>query len=75
MVQIGFGGHSGGFEARYAGVCRAKGDVIEPGDVIVEFDDGYRHKMCRPTSPERHGNVCPKCNLEMPVTGVCDNCS
>jgi hypothetical protein len=66
------------FTARFYGVCVACHDTIRPGQTIaVKSPVGYVHDDC--AVPEDighlHGNVCPTCHLEMPLSGVCDTCS
>ena len=66
------------FLAKYRGVCDECGGDVRPGDEVTftAFADGeIRHVRCPDdTSLRRAGRVCPKCFIELPSTGVCDDC-
>ena len=66
------------FEAAYPGPC-ALGDWIEQGDEVCYVDDELQHVKCKAgeeaeaiTRPVRA--ACPRCFIELPVSGVCGTC-
>lgn len=65
------------FAARYRGQCAVCDEIIVPGQrVEFDWDHNLQHVMC-PDSLTLNGKpraVCPKCFVELPVTGVCDEC-
>lgn len=64
------------FAARYAGTCHACPVRIQPDDeVTYDGNDGLVHVICPENLIERHGQVCGSCFMEMPLTGVCPDCS
>lgn len=68
------------FEAQYHGPCENEGCVsgrILPGEQVQYIDTpgGGRdlvHVAC-PTPPPAQP-VCPGCDMELPLTGKCDDC-
>lgn len=60
--------------ARFYGVCVVCQMAIVPGDFIAVVSPiGYRHADCAPDrEPLRSGRTCPTCNVELPLSGVCD---
>lgn len=66
------------FTAKYRGHCDACEDPVFPGqEVEFTFDRHLVHAQC-PESLDTFGNprpVCPRCFLEVPVSGVCEECS
>ena len=61
------------FQATYPGTCGCCNGRFEKGEEITFTDlDGLviashlRTKKVRP--------ICPKCNMELPVSGVCGTC-
>lgn len=67
------------FEARYPGTCYDCGGYFEAGTMIEYAAGGdgeateWRHEVCLPILA-RIADVCPRCFLELPATGVCAEC-
>lgn len=63
------------FEARYHGECAACGGHINPGtEGTYDMFDRIVHAKCPPDLTVLARPVCPTCLLELPATGVCDDC-
>lgn len=67
------------FTAKYRSVCESCDDEIAPGQ---EVEYTYNHRLVHanycPSSLDALGKprpVCPRCFLELPATGVCEECS
>lgn len=64
------------FTASYAGTCEACGNRFGAGAEIVRTGTGYAHASQCPGTPfEQVRPACPSCFLELPVSGVCGECS
>lgn len=62
------------FPARYEGRCNSCKKRFDVGDEIAGTADGfYVHAECD-VKPPKPMPVCPTCFIEMPATGVCDQC-
>lgn len=61
------------FSARYEGKCESCEGRIKVGEEIASTEGGYVHADCR-VKPREPMPVCPSCFIEMPATGVCDQC-
>jgi hypothetical protein len=65
------------FIARYGGDdCGACEEPIERGQE-VEYDrtDRLVHVVCPEVVPSEARATCPTCWMELPLTGVCEDCS
>lgn len=59
------------FPAKYEGTCGDCGQPFGRGvSVTYQGPLGVCHMICPNTA-----NVCPKCHMALPVTGVCDDCT
>lgn len=63
------------FTAAYAGTCVACGERFGAGAEIENTGDGYVHAVCPPSALDQQRPACPSCFLELPVSGVCGECS
>lgn len=67
------------FLASYPGICVACGDRFGGGAEIESVGDrsdrAYAHAVCPPSTLEQQRPACPSCFLELPVSGVCEECS
>jgi hypothetical protein len=66
------------FEARYPGRCPACTERFDTGDLITyDADDELLHAVCATTTPREPAvrPMCPVCFTELPLTGVCGNCT
>jgi hypothetical protein len=64
------------FTARFGGQdCGYCDEPIKPGQE-VEYDGSNRlvHAVCPEVQEMTAAPTCPTCNLELPLTGVCDDC-
>jgi hypothetical protein len=64
------------FTASYAGTCKACGERFGAGAEVEYagmFD--YVHAECPPSVLDQQRPACPTCHLELPVSGVCGECS
>lgn len=65
------------FTASYPGTCEACGARFGAG-VEVEYTTrltGLVHVQCPPSALDQQRPACPSCFLELPVSGVCEECS
>lgn len=68
------------FPARFNNKC-VNGHPVKIGDVIAFNDEGVMLCMKCDAFHERRiskevlysNKICPRCNYELPLTGVCDN--
>jgi len=65
------------FAARYDGRCWSCEERIYEGDMIRFADDGVTvHADCSTAVPTAAAQpMCPDCFTELPLTGVCGNCT
>lgn len=77
------------FTASYAGTCEACGERFGPGAEIEHATPiplelhgrpaghapAYVHAVCPPSAIDQQRAACPTCFLELPVSGVCGECS
>jgi hypothetical protein len=58
------------FTAKYEDRCVECDQTIYKNQEATYLGDGVAHLHC----PPRRG-VCPTCHMELPATGVCDDCA
>ncbi|EFQ82726.1 hypothetical protein HMPREF0063_11935 [Aeromicrobium marinum DSM 15272] len=64
------------FTARYGGNCGACDTRIKPGDeVAYSATDELVHVQCPDVEQRPARGSCSSCFIELPVTGVCGECS
>jgi hypothetical protein len=68
------------FEARYSGVCACCQERFEKGTPLVYNEDGDLVVKDCPNEGLRSvtapaGRVCGGCFVELPVTGICSQCT
>lgn len=62
------------FAAKFPGHCdNCVHAIIVGQEVEFTLDNRLVHVVCPPDP--KPGKVCPSCFLELPCTGVCDDCS
>lgn len=62
------------FTGRYPGECGACGEETKGTEIFFDTDDVLVHVICPDVLPRKAKAVCPRCFLELPATGVCDQC-
>lgn len=65
------------FIAKYRGTCEDCGDDVKPGQEASFLPDrqSIRHSPACPEPPSlTPAQLCPRCFLELPRTGVCGVC-
>lgn len=65
------------FAARYPGRCGECQGKIEVDDDVVYVAGSVEHAVCDSTdrlAAAAAGPVCPRCFLELPLSGTCGNC-
>lgn len=61
------------FTAEYHGPCANCGSDVKDTEVSYNGADDLEHVVCPdPTAAQRP--ICPGCQMELPVTGVCGEC-
>lgn len=63
------------FEAKYAGRCGLCDGEIVTGSRVAYMDDELVHSGKCPADHSRAEFICPRCQIVMPATGVCDLCA
>jgi hypothetical protein len=61
------------FVAQHRTDCTECDSPILPGQLASFAYSKYHHVVCPEARPP--AAVCPTCFVELPVTGVCDDCS
>lgn len=64
------------FIAEHPGECYDCGQEVKGTPCRYLSNRMIAHVFCPPAKPEKPVEVCPKCFLQLPVTGVCgsDRC-
>ena len=65
------------FIARYTGTeCGSCGERVREGqEVAYNASDDLVHAACPEAPDDVRRDACPRCFLELPVSGVCGECS
>lgn len=63
------------FLASYPGTCDACGARFGAGAEIAFMGGAYTHVICPPSALDQQRPACPSCFLELPVSGVCEECA
>lgn len=63
------------FTADYPGECSACGQQVKGTEVTFGAFDELVHVSCPPDPTALVRDTCPHCFLELPATGVCEECS
>lgn len=63
------------FTAQYAGECDSCGGQLRGREVEYNASEELVHVICPEQATELNRPTCPSCFLELPVSGVCGDCS